>query len=267
MTNLLYYMKRRRWRILAVVAILFLMAMFSVRNVQGFMRMSNMLSETDIFTVTDYIIGIFSSAQFVMYFIIPVSFSVLVADLIRGDIDENIIQFVLGRNPNRSAYLKEKCKVIFALAILFTITIFIVAFVVAFLFNISFVGESHHYILLSSNHSAAKTFLLIVPTFILGLLFIGTMTLTISMYTKSAGITIGVIILIGFVHNIFFVIGYNPALAWLPFSPYIAGLYYSFVPFGLNVSYFNSVFAILYMIIGSGIFLGLSMNKLRKMEV
>ena len=265
-TNLLYYAKRRKVRILIVVVILILIALFSVRNVYNFMRMANMLLEETTFGAADYIIGIFNSAQFVMFFGIPVSFSILVADLIRGDMDENTMQFILARKQNRAAYLIEKCKLIVAFAILFTIMILIVAFVVSLLWKLPFAAENYYY-LFQSFSTALNTFMVVVLIFICGLCFIGFMVLTLSMYVKNAGIAVGIMILLGFIHNVFFVIGQNEILAWLPFSQYIVGQYSNHIPYGLDVSYFDSVFAVLYMLVGSIILLAMTMYKMRKMEI
>ena len=260
-------MKRKWIRILIVMLILCLIAMFSVRNVYNFMRMSDLLLETDVFTIADYMIGIFNSAQFVMYFIIPVSFSILVSDLMRGDFDESIARVILIRKQNRSAYLIEKCKMLIALAILYTFIMSIIAIMVALVFRVSLVGENRHYLFLAFNGNLLRTFITVLTTFILGLVFIGMIVLTLSIYTKSAGIAVGIIILIGFAHNIFYVIGAYTTLAWLPFSQYIVGHYNAFLPFGLNVPYFHGLFANLYMIIGSGVLLAIIMQKLRKMEI
>lgn len=266
-TNLLCYMKRRRLRILIVAVIILLIAMFSMQNVYNFMRMSNLLSEVAIFTVADYMMGIFNSAQLVMYFIIPVSFSILIADLMRSDFDEGITQFILIRKHNRSDYLIEKCKMIIALAILYTFMMIIISFIVAVIFEVSFGGVNYHYLFLAFDNNVLKAFVTVISTFILGLSFIGIMTMTFSIHTNSAGIAVGIIILMGFAHNIFFVIKHDIALAWLPFSQYIVGHYNVFAPFGLNVPYFNGVFANLYMIVGSAILLSVIMQKLRKLEI
>jgi len=260
-------MRRRGIRIFIVIVLLCLVAMFSVRNVYGFMRMSNLLLETDVFTIADYIIGIFNSAQFVMYFIIPVSFSILVSDLMRSDFDESIARFILIRNQNRNVYLIEKCKMIMTLAILYTFVMIMIAVIVALVFRVSLVGENHHYLFLAFNGNVLRVFIMVISTFILGLFFIGVVVLALSIYTKSAGIAVGIIILIGFAHNIFYVIGAHTTLAWLPFSQYMIGHYNAFSPFGLDVPYFNGLFANLYMITGSGLFLGVIMYKLKKMEI
>lgn len=259
---------RHCWKRLAVVTgILILNAIFNKKNVYTLLELLDLIPEGAVLTVQDYIVGLFNSAQFVMFFIFPVLFAVLIADLITADFDDGFIYLVLSRLESRFHYLITKCAIVFLMAIIFTCLVVITALFVVAVFRIPFSGETYHYLFLADQRaSSIMTYVMILTTFILGLTFIGMLTLVISVYTRGAGIAVAVIILLGFIHNIFYVLG-SPFLLWLPFTQYVVGMHANYAPFGISVPYFTNAFSSAYLIIGIIFSFGLMMWKIRSSDI
>ncbi|MCL1990928.1 MAG: hypothetical protein FWG67_08580 [Defluviitaleaceae bacterium] len=265
--EILRYLKCKWIRILLVICLLFVTAAFSVQNVYRFLIMSELLTAYDLFTISDYIVGTFNSAQFMMYFILPVLFSILVADIISADLDENLDQFFFTRLDNRLSYVFVKIKMIILFAIVFTILFLAVLLITGSFYHISFTTNHHHYLFLANQRHHVWVYLYVASFFILGLILIGMIVVTLSIYLKNAGVSVGIIVLLGFMHNIFYVIGFDGVLAWLPFSQYLFGHRNYFMPFGLDVPYFTTLFSLMYMIGGSGILSILMTKKIRNMDI
>ncbi len=259
---------RRYWKRLAVVTgILILNAIFNKKNVYILLELLGLIPEGAVLTVPDYLVGLFNSAQFVMFFIFPVLFAVLIADLITADFDDGLIYLILSRVESRFHYLIAKCAIVFLMAIVFTCLVVITVLFVAAVFRIPFSGETYHYLFLADlSVSSTLTYVMILTTFILGLTFIGMLTLVISVYTSGAGIAVAVIILFGFIHNIFYVLG-SHFLLWLPFTQYVVGMHARYAPFGISVPYFTNTFSSMYLIIGIIISFGLMMRKMRSSDI
>ncbi|MCJ7841736.1 ABC transporter permease [Lederbergia sp. NSJ-179] len=256
------------WKRLSVITgILILTAIFSKKNVYVLLELYDLVPEGAILTVQDYLVGLFNSAQFVMFFIFPVLFAVLIADLITVDFDDGFIHMILARAESRFHYIITKCGVILMMAVLFTCLVIATALLVATVFRIPFSGDRYHYLFLA-DHNASSLFIyfIILSSFILGLTFIGMLTLVLSVYTRGAGVAVGVMILLGFIHNVFYVID-SPFLLWLPFTQYVVGIHEAYAPFGIPVSYFTSAFSSLYLLIGIIFTFGLLMGKMRSCDI
>lgn len=265
--EIMRYLKRNRIRLLIISFLLVITAMFSVNNVYRFLILSELLTESDVYTISDYIIGTLNSTQFVMYFIIPVLFSVLVADLIRVDFDGKLDQFLFTRLNNRLSYLSSKLKMIALLSVFFTIWFLIILLIVGLFYQISLVGSNYHYLFLANQRHAIWVWISVVNSFVLGMILVGMIVVMLSVYLQNAGVPVAIIILLGFVHNFAYVLRWDTALAWLPFTQYIFGQRYYFAPFGLSVPYFTTVFSTSYMIIGIAILFCLTLKRINIMEI
>lgn len=263
------FIRKSKIRIVIVVLLLLLASVFSKNNVYELLRVSNLLPDNAVLSVPDFLIGILNSTQFVMYFIFPVLFSILIADIITADFNERLINFILPRLKNRFQYIITKCTMVFLMSILFTCFVFITALLVAVSFNMPFNHNKYHYIFLITAKSGGSmfiTYMSMVTTFIIGLTFIGLITLVVSFYTRSAGVAIGVIIILSFIHNAFYVVS-SDLIIWLPFSQYIVGLHNHFAPYGIPVRYFTMHFSNIYLFVGIALMIVLLILKIRKVDI
>ncbi|MFS0647360.1 hypothetical protein [Siminovitchia sp. 179-K 8D1 HS] len=147
---------RRCWKRIAVVTgILLLTAIFNKKNVYILLELFDLIPEGAVLTVHDYIAGLFNSAQFVMFFVFPVLFAVLIADLITADFDNGFIYLILSRVESRFHYLITKCAIVFLMAMIFTCLVVITALVVVAVFRIPFSGETYHYLFLADPSATA----------------------------------------------------------------------------------------------------------------
>lgn len=267
--ELLMYFKRNKVKLLVIMSLLLLAVIFSKKNVYNLLHLSNLLPGNYMLTLSDYVMGIFNSAQFIMFFIFPVLFSILVSDLINSDYQNGLINFILPRIKKRFYYIANKSIMVFILSVLFTALVIFLAFLVGFLFKMPSNTMDFHYIfdfVASTNTPLFMTYLSMIVTFIFGLTFIGMLTLVVSAYTSSSGLAVAFIILLGFFHNILYVVG-SDFIIWLPFTQYILGLHYQFVPFGFSVNYFTMTFSNLYIFIGNVLMILLLGIQLRKSEI
>lgn len=267
--EILMYFKKNKVKILIITFLLILASIFSKKNVYNLLYLSDLLPDDYKLTFPDYLIGILNSTQLIMFFIFPVLFSILVSDIINSDYNNGLINFILPRIDKRSHYVICKCIIVFILSIFFTCLVFLTALFVAVLFNIPFTNIKYHYIfefISQIDTSLIMTYFTMISTFIFGLTFIGLLTLVVSTYTGSSGIAVGFIIILGFVHNAFYVVG-SDLIVWLPFSQYILGLHNQFVPFGYSVSYFNMKFSNAYIFFGIILMVLLLGLKIRKTEI
>lgn len=263
------YFKRNKVKLLIITFLLILASIFSKTNVYNLLYFSNLLLDNAVLTFPDYLIGILNSVQFIMFFVFPVLFSILVSDIINSDYHNGFINLILSRIKKRSYYIIIKCTMVFLLSILFACLVFLAAFLVAIIFNIPFSNNKYHYIfqIISKTDGAIlMIYMSMISIFIFGLTFIGLLTLVIAVYTGSAGIAVGFIIILGFVHNAFYVIS-NDLLVWLPFSQYIVGLHNHFAPFGISVSYFTMNFSNIYIFLAIVLMILLFGVKIRKIEI
>lgn len=263
------YFKKNKLRLLIVTFLLILFSIFSKNNIYNLLYLSNLLPDGAVLTFPDYLVGIVNSAQFIMFFAFPVLFSILVSDIINSDYDNGFINLIFPRIKERFYYIITKCTIVFLLAILFTGLVFLTALFVGIIFDIPFISTKYHYIfelIEKTNGSSLMMYMSMVSTFVFGLTFIGLITLVISIYTGSAGIAVGFIIILGFVHNAFYVTNSN-LLALLPFSQYIIGLHNNFGPFGIPVSYFTINFSNIYILLGIILMILLLGIKIRKTEI
>ncbi|HHT7143186.1 TPA: hypothetical protein ACTZ34_005143 [Bacillus cereus] len=264
--ELLKYFNKYKVRIVIVCLLLGVTCIYSKHNVSELLTLMNLLPNGTGLTAHDYLIGMFNSAQFIMFFVFPVLFSILIADIINADFDDGYINLVLPRINNRFNYIWTKCNIVFFVAILFTSIIILLGMTISVIFKLPFSDENHHFLFtMSNNPSVLMTYISTIFTFICGLTFIGMLTLVIAMYTQSSAVAIGSIIVLSFVHNAFYV-GSSNLLIWLPFSQYIVGLHSHFVPFGIPVRYFTVMFSNIYILIGILLMLILLTKKINTME-
>ena len=92
--ELLRLFNSKNKRIICTIIIMFLSAIFSVKNVNLILKMSNLMPDGSNLTIGDYIIGIFNSSQLIMFFVFPLLISILAGDLIISDFNDGIVNFL-----------------------------------------------------------------------------------------------------------------------------------------------------------------------------
>lgn len=245
------HLKTIKMRMILTIALLALISVFSMTNVSLILEMSLLLPENAQISLHDYIIGIFNSSQLVMFFAFPIMFSILCSDVINGDFSNGYAAFVFQRVQSRWDYLLAKFFLICFLAVLFTvISKFIMVVAGLAIFNLSVGANNHHFVILAvETHSIWLVYWQTFVLFVMGLIFIGMLTMVVSLYTKSSGLAVGCIVILSFVHNALYVTSSN-FLVLLPFTQYILGLHNNFGYFGLGAEYFTITFSQAYLIIG-----------------
>lgn len=256
-------------RIICIMIITFLSAIFSVKNVNLILQMSNLMPDGSTLTISDYIIGIFNSSQLIMFFVFPLLISILTGDIIISDFNDGIVNCIFIRMKNRFDYVFNKVITITIISIMFTAMLIVISFIVGFLFNIPLANGKYHFVFLASiynNISHTAIYIITILMFILGLIFISLMTILISLYTKSSTLAIGLIVIIGFLHNVLYVID-SDILLWMPFSQYILGLHSLFAPFGIPIDFFTPQFSIIYLFLGISVLILLIYRKINKSDI
>lgn len=241
------YMSKSKWKIIIVSFLLFICALYSKKNVYEILSLSQLLPKDTVLNAADYFIGIINSSQFIMFFMFPILYTILIADLFTNDFNEGHIFFIFARAKSRLSYVFNKYTFLMFLSICFTFIAFFMAGLVTILFNIPYIGPKYHFIF--QTELSILHYISMLITFILGLFFIGLIALFISIYTRSASMSVGLLIIISLVHNAFYVTS-SKFLIWLPFSQYIIGLHYEYAPYGLEVPYFTIAFSNLYILCG-----------------
>lgn len=262
------YIHKNYIQIIGVLFVLLLIGLYSLKNVKLILELCNLIDYKSKLTVNDYILGVFNSYQFVMTLLFPILFSILVSDLIVSDYREGYIDMILTRVDSIFMYIAKKCIIISILAIAFTLSLVLILLGISFFAGLSFNERSSHYVYLYFNFinkSNIYIYIYTIVMFCVGLIFIGLLTILISIYTKKPAISVGLVVLIGYIHNVFYVL-LNKGISLLPFSQYIVGLHKEFYPFGMPSSYFTQTFSIIYMIIGSIFIVILLLRKLKKLQ-
>ncbi|MCU9809625.1 hypothetical protein LEQ06_16585 [Paraclostridium sp. AKS46] len=262
------YIHKSYFKIIAVWIVLVLIGLYSLKNVKLILELSKLIDSSDKITMNDYILGVFNSFQFVMTFIFPILFSILVSDLIISDYREAHINMIFTRVNSIFIYVIKKCIFICILAVAFTLSLILILLGIAFFMDLSFSGKSNHYVYLYFNFinkSYTYIYLHTIAMFLIGLIFIGLLTILISVYTKNSAISVGLIVLIGYVHNVFYILS-SKWISVLPFSQYIVGVHKELYPFGIPLSYFTQKFSITYMLVGSIFIVILILRKLKKLQ-
>lgn len=225
------------------------------------------LDKNMVLNLQNYIIGEFNSTQFIMFITFPILFSILVADLISADFDSGYINLILPRVKSRLNYIACKFFMVLFISVLFTALILIFKVVVALIIGMPFNGELYVYVfMMLKNNNILNIYLYTMLYFISGLTLIGMLTILISLYIKSAGVSIGIIVLIGFLHNVFYIMRWD-SIALLPLSQYILGLHNEFAPFGIGSSYFTLKFSFVYMWVSILIIFIFILNKVKKHDI
>ena len=144
-----------------------------------------------------------------------------------------------------------------------------ISFIVGFLFDMPLISGKYHFVFLASeynNISHLTVYILTILIFIQGLIFISLMTILITLYTKSSTLAIGLIIIIGFIHNVLYVIN-SDILVFMPFSQYIVGLHSFFDPFGIPIDFFTPQFSVIYLFLGISLLTLLIYRKINKSDI
>ncbi len=267
--ELLRLFNSKNKRIICTIIIMFLSAIFSVKNVNLILKMSNLMPDGSNLTIGDYIIGIFNSSQLIMFFVFPLLISILAGDLIISDFNDGIVNYIFIRIKSRFDYVLNKIITIAVISIIFTILLIVISFIVGFLFDMPLISGKYHFVFLASeynNISHLTVYILTILIFIQGLIFISLMTILITLYTKSSTLAIGLIIIIGFIHNVLYVIN-SDILVFMPFSQYIVGLHSFFDPFGIPIDFFTPQFSVIYLFLGISLLTLLIYRKINKSDI
>lgn len=267
--ELLRLFSSKKKRIICTIIIIFISVIFSVKNVNLILQMSNLMPQGSQLTMGDYIIGIFNSSQLIMFFVFPLLIAILTGDLIISDFNEGIENCIFIRMKSRFDYVLNKIITIAIISIIFTILLIVISFIVGFLLGMPLASGKYHFVFLASKYngiSDLSIYLFSILFFIQGLIFVSLMTILISLYTKSATLSIGMIIIIAFVHNILYVIS-SDILVFMPFSQYILGLHSFFEPFGIPINFFTPQFSQIYLFLGIIILTLLIYRKINKSDI
>lgn len=253
------YFIRNNKRIMTVYFFILVASIYSLSNVKTLF-----LGEDYSLNLHNYIIGEFNSAQLMMFFIYPLLFSILLSDLILFDFDSGYISLISSRIKNRFQYILCKLLLILVLAVCFTLVVLICKVIIALILNIPFDGNLQIYIaIMLKKCSILEIYMYSIMFFIAGLTLVGMITLFISLYIKNSGISVGIIFLIGILHNIFLIM-LSDYISLLPFSQYVIGLHNEFEPIGINKSYFTLEFSFFYIIFSILIMFLLVLKKIKK---
>lgn len=256
-------------RFMIVVILLVPTAIVAKHEVNLILELSHLAPPGARVTVSDYLMGMLNGPQFIMFFLLPTLFSILVADLITMDFTEGYISLIAPRLKNRMNYVLTKTLIVFFAANVFIISAIVVAIMTWIMLGVPLQGEKYHYMFHLNVYGEIQLLNVWVSVYlavVFGLTFIGLLTLVISTYTKSAAIAVGSIIVLGVIHNGLYVTS-NPVLVWMPFTQYIRGLNSQYYPFGIPVDYFTSGFSSIYIFLGSILMFTFLFIKHRKSDL
>lgn len=264
--DLLKYLHKNYMRIISVLCALIFIGLYSLKNVTLLLELSGLIDSSSKINMHDYIIGTFNSFQFVMTFALPTLFSIMVSDLILSDYINGDIDIVITRVGSIALYVINKLILLSIIGICFILSFILILLVIGFFAGLAINGNTHHYLFdfyydKSMIYIYSKTLI----KFFIGLIFVGFFNILISLYIKSSAVTVGIIIIIGFIHNIFYILG-SKLTALLPFTQFIVGLHTEFYPFGVPLSWFTQSFSNIYLICTS-IFIVLAiLKKFKKIQ-
>lgn len=264
--ELFRYIHKNYIRIIGVIFVLILIGLYSLKNVQLLLELSGLINSMNKINIHDYIIGTFNSFQLVMSFGFPVLFSILVSDLIMSDYKNGYIDMIFTRVDSIFNYVIKKCIFTFFIAVGFTLSFIVIVLGISLFSNLRIDESSSHYIFkLYSENSYIYIYMKTILKFLTGLTFIGLLTILISVCTKNSAISVGIIVIMAFIHNVLYVLG-SELISLLPFTQYIVGLHHEFYPFGVSLSYFTQSFSDIYMIVGSIFIAIIILIKLKKLQ-
>lgn len=193
----------------------------------------------------DYLVGELNMIQLIMFIAYPSIFSFLTANLIRKDFEDNYIELIFSRSKNKFSYLLNKFILLFIISICFTVVIVFLKFIISLILKISFTNNCYNYVFATLKYdSVYEVYFCNIILFTIGLIFIGMVSLLLSIYIKNSGFTIGVVIFLGFLHNAVFMSG-GKFIYLLPFTQYILILHREC---GSILTNFTLTFSYIYMI-------------------
>lgn len=256
------YFKTKYKRCISISICILLVSIYSLITIYKFT-----LNDISQMNLNNYIIGELNIVQFVMFIAFPFLFSILISDLILDDFNSGYINFILPRAKNRLGYLICKFFMIIFIAILFTSFILISKYIIAIITRMPIKGElSIHISMVFKNSSIFRVYFYTIIYFISGLILIGMLSVFISINIKNSGAPVGIIILLGFLHNIFYLTE-SKYVSILPYSQYVLGLQDKFETLKFISCGYTLKFSFIYMWSLIFILFILTFNKIKKYEI
>lgn len=263
------WFKMRFTRIIIIVPIIVLLALFARNQVSEFLSLAELLPDNSEITISDYFMGMLNMPQFFMFFAFPILFSILIADLITDDFEEGYALFLLSRMQNRTQYILHKIYILLIVSLFFVFLVITISVLIWLILKTPISGETYHYIFLRDEELSIPliyTWMKVISFFFLGVFLHGLITLVITMYTNKPSLTIGLIIIAGFIHNVLYVTS-QTIISFMPLSQYVVGMHKEYEPFGLPIDFFDLINSYVYMIIMCIILIVMLIRKFRSQNL
>src|SRR5699024_4233696 len=140
--------KMRFTRIIIIVPMIVLLALFARNQVSEFLALAELLPDNSEITISDYFMGMLNMPQFFMFFAFPILFSILIADLITDDFEEGYALFLLSRMQNRTQYILHKIYILLMVSLFFVFLVITISALTWIILKTPISGETYHYIFL-----------------------------------------------------------------------------------------------------------------------
>lgn len=246
-------------KILIAIFLIMLLSFYSLSNIPYLY-----LPEGANINFGDYLIGELNMIQLIMFIAYPSIFSFLVLNIIREDFEDNYIELIFSRVTSRFVYLLNKFIMIIFMSFCFSAVVIFLKFIISLILKIPFENKCYNYVFSTLNYNNVdEVYFCNIILFILGLIFIGMIALLLSIYIKNIGVSIGIIIFSGFLHNAIFMLG-GKFIYLLPFTQYILILHKEC---GSVLNNFTLKFSYIYMLISIVIIFLFILRALNKKEI
>ncbi|MCC5893981.1 MAG: hypothetical protein JJU16_00835 [Alkalibacterium sp.] len=232
-------------------------ALISRSEVITFMYLTDTAPENKNLSIPDLWIGTFSNIRLVMYFLLPVSFSLYISNFLSIGFESTMLEYTLLRYDSRRHYLRVKLSGLFLRVVFYLTHLSLTSVVIWVLLGHSFALENYHYIFTYNslaNIPISQLYSVFIIKIIAGLFFIGVINLVLFLVTKNKVLPMILIFIFSFFQGTLYLYVMNDVLlAWLPFSQFIHGTTVDYTPFGFNVSYYSTLFQLSYLIVGTAL--------------